>query len=107
MAPTLSAELLKAKEDAKCLAKTPAPADLLDMYAFYRQAVQEPPFESAEKPSKFALKDRAKYSAWEKVVKEGVTPEAAQTKYIDHVEGMKKTYGFDPSKEPVLWGAAA
>jgi diazepam-binding inhibitor (GABA receptor modulating acyl-CoA-binding protein) len=77
------------------------------MYALYKQALQDPPIEKAENPGTFDLKGKAKKRAWQKIVDEGVTPEEAQAKYIELIEKMKETYGFDESKVPEAVGASA
>lgn len=41
------------------------------------------------------LQGKYKYNAWKKIVDEKVTPEKAQTKYVDLVEKLKKAYGFE------------
>lgn len=40
-------------------------------------------------------KAKYKYQAWEKEVKNGVTPQQAQQKYIELVKSCKQKYGFD------------
>lgn len=37
---------------------------------------------------------KAKHRAWEKIVKEGVSPEEAQTRYVKLVESLKEKYGY-------------
>lgn len=74
------------------------------MYGLYKQATQEPPIEKSETPGTFDLKGKAKKRAWQKVVDEGVTPEQAQKQYIDLIEKLKETYGFDASKVPEAVG---
>jgi diazepam-binding inhibitor (GABA receptor modulating acyl-CoA-binding protein) len=54
----------------------------------------------------FDLKGKAKKKAWQQIVVDGVTPEEAQTKYIELIESMKKKYGFDASKEPEAVGGS-
>jgi diazepam-binding inhibitor (GABA receptor modulator, acyl-CoA-binding protein) len=76
------------------------------MYALYKQALQDPPIEKAEAPGTFDLKGKAKKRAWQKIVDEGVTPEEAQIKYVELIEKMKETYGFDESKVPEAVGGS-
>jgi diazepam-binding inhibitor (GABA receptor modulator, acyl-CoA-binding protein) len=76
------------------------------LYAYYKQALQDPPIEKAETPGTFDLKGKAKKRAWQHVVDDGVTPEEAQTKYVALVEEMKEKYGFDDSKAPEPVGGA-
>ena len=42
-----------------------------------------------------SVQGKYKYNAWKKIVDEKVTPETAQTKYVDLVEKLKKSYGFE------------
>jgi len=42
-----------------------------------------------------ALQGKAKKRAWQKVVDEGVTPEAAQQKYVELVAQLKGKLGFN------------
>jgi len=41
---------------------------------------------------------KPKKAAWQKVVDQGITPVEAQKKYVELVEQLKSTYGFDPDK---------
>lgn len=100
-----SADFEAAAKAAKQLKAKPENDELLQMYAYYKQATQNPAFESADKPGMFDLKGKYKYKAWEKIVQEGVTPADAETKYIAFVEEMKKKHGYDPSKTPEEVGA--
>lgn len=50
------------------------------------------------------LQGKAKYSAWEKAVQDGITPEQAQEKYVAKIEEMKAKYGYDENKEPETVG---
>ena len=54
----------------------------------------------------FDLKGKAKHYAWKNIVNEGVTPEEAQTKYIELVEKMKEKYGYDENKVPEAVGGS-
>lgn len=49
---------------------------------------------------------KAKYNAWGKVVDEGVTPDAAQEKYVKLVEELKEKYGYDENKVPEAVGSS-
>lgn len=48
---------------------------------------------------------KAKKNAWQKVADEGISPEAAQERYVKAVERMKEAYGYDANKEPEAVGA--
>jgi len=106
MAVTLSPEFETAVKQSKQLTSKPSNDDLLKLYAYYKQALQDPPIEKAEAPGTFDLKGKAKKRAWQQVVDDGVTPEEAQTKYVALVEEMKVKYGFDDSKAPEAVGGA-
>jgi len=94
----VSAEFTQAATDSRKLTEKPSDGDLLQLYALYKQATQDPAFESVTKPGMFDLKAKAKYNEWEKIVKEGVTPEQAETKYIELVTKFKTEYKYDANK---------
>ena len=77
------------------------------MYGLYKQALQDPPFEKAERPATFDFKAKAKYNAWKAVVVEGITPEEVQEKYVALIEEMKEKYGYDADKEPEAVGGSS
>ena len=56
--------------------------------------------ESTELTVPFVNQGKAKKRAWQKVVDEGITPAAAEEKYIELVESLKGKYGYDADKEP-------
>jgi len=101
----VSAAFQTAVAQSRQLTSKPSNDDLLAMYALYKQALQDPPIEKAENPGTFDLKGKAKKRAWQKIVDEGVTPEQAETKYIELIEAMKKQYGFDENKAPEAVGS--
>lgn len=101
-----SKEFTKAAEDAKKLKAKPSQDELLKLYAYYKQALQNPPFNPDDKPSAFNFKEKYKFNAWQKVVDEKVTPKDAEKQYIQLVEQLKGTYGYDSSKEPEALGAS-
>lgn len=103
---TLSPEFQTAVADSKKLTAKPSQDDLLQLYALYKQALQDPPIEKAEAPGTFDLKGKAKKRAWQKVVDEGTTPEEAQTKYVALVESLKDKLGYDADKEPEAIGGS-
>ncbi|GKU02710.1 hypothetical protein FLAG1_04909 [Fusarium langsethiae] len=95
----------KAVEDSKKLTSKPGPTELLELYSLYKVGTGED-FTKAEKPGMLDLKGKAKYNAWKKVVEEdNPTPEAAQAKYVELVEKLKATYGYDANKVPETVGA--
>ncbi|KAI1416962.1 putative fatty acid binding protein [Hypoxylon sp. FL1857] len=89
----------KAQEDSKKLTSKPSNDDLLELYALFKVGNGED-FSKAEKPGMFDLKAKYKYQAWQKLVDEGVTPEAAQERYVKKVEELKGKYGYDADKVP-------
>jgi len=101
-----SPEFNTAVADSKKLTSKPSNDDLLQMYALFKQATQDPSFEKAAKPGTFDLKGKAKYRAWEKIVNEGVTPEEAQTKYVALIAELKEKYGYDENKVPEAVGGS-
>lgn len=52
----------------------------------------------------FEQKGKAKKRAWQKVVDEGITPSAAEEKYVELVESLKSKYGYDADKKPETVG---
>lgn len=54
----------------------------------------------------FDIKGKAKLSAWQKVVDEGLTAEQAQEKYVEAIEKAKAQYGFDAAKAPEAVGSS-
>ncbi|KAL3590071.1 acyl-CoA-binding protein (ACBP)/diazepam binding inhibitor (DBI)/endozepine (EP) [Fusarium poae] len=95
----------KAVEDSKKLTSKPGPTELLELYALYKVGTGED-FSKATAPGMFDMKGKAKYNAWKKVAEEDkLTPEAAQAKYVELVEKLKGTYGYDANKVPETVGA--
>ncbi|KAI9795144.1 MAG: hypothetical protein M1816_000166 [Peltula sp. TS41687] len=108
--PTLSPEFQKAVEESRQLKAKPTNDELLQtanrlhfilpqLYGLFKQATQDPPIEKADKPGAFDLKGKAKKHAWQKLVDDGVTPEQAQTKYVELVEKLKGAYGYGVDAE--------
>ncbi len=75
---TTSPDFESAQARVKALPFTPNPAELLELYALFKQATVGDV--SGSKPGVFDLKGRAKFDAWEK--KKGLSSEAAQAAYI-------------------------
>ncbi|OTB06526.1 hypothetical protein M426DRAFT_318928 [Hypoxylon sp. CI-4A] len=95
----ISPAFSKAQEDSKKLTSKPGNDDLLELYGLFKVGNGED-FSKAEKPGMFDLKSKYKYQAWQKLVDEGVTPEAAQERYVKKVEELKQSHGFDENKVP-------
>jgi acyl-CoA-binding protein len=78
-----------AAKDIQKLTKRPDDEDMLRLYALYKQGTEGDV--TGERPSAFALKDRAKYDAWARV--KGTDSAKAREQYVKLVERLKKTYG--------------
>ncbi|KAK5737244.1 Enoyl-CoA delta isomerase 2, mitochondrial [Elasticomyces elasticus] len=89
-----SAEFKKAVEDSRKLKAKPSDTELLELYGLFKQGTQDPPFEQSKVPGMFELKEKAKRGAWEKVVKDGVSPANAQKKYVALVKSLKEKHGY-------------
>ena len=70
---------------AKSLGKTPSTADLLELYALFKQATSGDV--GGARPGMLDLKGRAKYDAWAQ--KRGLSTADAQAKYVALVERLK------------------
>ncbi|KAK0262082.1 acyl-CoA-binding protein (ACBP)/diazepam binding inhibitor (DBI)/endozepine (EP) [Friedmanniomyces endolithicus] len=68
----------------------------LQLYGLFKQGTQDPPFEQTKAPGMFEIKEKAKRGAWEKLVKDGVTPADAQKKYVALVMSLKAKHGYTP-----------
>ena len=81
-------ELPQRFEDAqsrvKQLSKAPSTDDLLELYAFYKQATAGDV--SGSRPGMLDMKGRAKFDAWTK--KKGLTKDDAMTKYVALVDRL-------------------
>lgn len=68
-----------------------------------------PPLSTDRRPSADRFppdpQGKAKKNAWQKEVDEGTTAEQAQTKYVNLVNKLKESYGFDADKVPEAVGA--
>lgn len=101
-----SAAFQTAVKASRQLKAKPSDDELLQMYALFKQATQDPPIDKAEAPGTFDFKGKAKKRAWQKVVDEGVKPADAEKKYVELVGKLKEKYGFDPSKKPEAVGGS-
>jgi len=97
----MSPEFQQAVEDGRHLTSKPTNEDLLEAYGLFKQATQDPPIEKSEKPGMFDLKAKAKRNAWQKIIDDGYAdPKKAEARYVEHIAGMKESYGYDATKEP-------
>jgi acyl-CoA-binding protein len=80
----LAARFEDAQARVKKLASTPSNDDLLQLYAFYKQATAGDV--SGSRPGMLDLKGRAKFDAW--AGKKGMTKDAAMEKYVALVDRL-------------------
>jgi len=80
----LAATFEDAQARVKKLTKTPSTDDLLELYAFYKQATAGDV--SGSRPGMLDLKGRAKFDAWAK--KKGTTKDDAMTRYVAFVDKL-------------------
>ncbi|PQE31207.1 acyl binding protein [Rutstroemia sp. NJR-2017a WRK4] len=85
--------------DSKKLTSKPSNDDLLELYALYKIANGEK-IDDSEQPGMFDLKGKAKRKAWQAKVDEGLTVDEAKTKYVEKVEALKQSLGYDANKAP-------
>ncbi|KAK0250093.1 acyl-CoA-binding protein (ACBP)/diazepam binding inhibitor (DBI)/endozepine (EP) [Friedmanniomyces endolithicus] len=71
-------------------------SSLSQLYGLFKQGTQDPPFDQTKAPGMFEIKEKAKRGAWEKLVKDGVTPADAQKKYVALVMKLKALHGYTP-----------
>ena len=80
----LAATFEAAQKRAKELTKTPSNDELLELYAFYKQATSGDV--SGSRPGMLDLKGRAKFDAWGK--KKGTSKDDAMAKYAALVDRL-------------------
>jgi len=80
----LPAKFEDAQTRVKQLSKSPSTEDLLELYAFYKQATSGDV--SGSRPGMFDMKGRAKFDAWTK--KKGTSKDDAMTKYAALVDRL-------------------
>ena len=80
----VAAKFEAAQKRAKELTKTPSNDELLELYAFYKQATSGDV--SGSRPGMLDMKGRAKFDAWTK--KKGFTKDDAMTKYAALVDRL-------------------
>jgi acyl-CoA-binding protein len=81
----LAATFEDAQKRVKELTKSPSTDDLLELYAFYKQATAGDV--AGSRPGMLDLKGRAKYDAWAK--KKGTSKDDAMTKYVALVDRLR------------------
>jgi acyl-CoA-binding protein len=80
----LKADFEKAQADVKTLTERPSNEDLLELYAFFKQATDGDV--SGSRPGMMDFKGRAKYDAWAEL--KGMDGEKAMQRYIAKVERL-------------------
>jgi diazepam-binding inhibitor (GABA receptor modulating acyl-CoA-binding protein) len=80
----LAAKFEAAQKRAKELTKTPSNDELLELYAFYKQATTGDV--TGSRPGMLDMKGRAKFDAWTK--KKGTSKDDAMTKYAALVDRL-------------------
>jgi acyl-CoA-binding protein len=86
---TTPADFEAAQTRVKTLKSTPAPDELLELYALFKQGTVGDV--SGSRPGMLDFKGRAKFDAWEK--KKGQGKDAAQSAYVALVEKLAQKYG--------------
>ena len=89
MASAIDKKFEAAAQSVQALGKRPDDADLLRLYALYKQSTEGDV--KGDRPGAFSVRDRAKYDAWARV--KGTEGLKAREQYIKLVERLKKTYG--------------
>lgn len=84
---SLDKQFEQAQVDVKTLTKRPTDAQLLDLYAFFKQATEGD--NDTKKPGMFDIKGQFKWNAWKD--KAGLSKADAQQKYIDLVNNLLAT----------------
>lgn len=85
---SLSDRFSAAQTRVRQLPKTPEAADLLELYALFKQATQGDV--SGERPGVLDFKGRAKHDAW--AGKRGASPDSAMQAYIALVDELTAKY---------------
>lgn len=81
----LDEQFTRAQADVKALSSRPSNADLLDLYAAYKQATAGEAAD-AKKPGRFDLVGKAKYDAWSELA--GVSADDAKQRYVATVQRL-------------------
>ena len=85
---SLDKQFEQAQADTKTLTKRPSDAQLLDLYAFFKQGTEGD--NTTSKPGMFYIKGQFKWNAWKD--KAGMSKDDAKQKYIDLVAGLLQTH---------------
>ncbi|XP_052803981.1 acyl-CoA-binding protein homolog [Mya arenaria] len=87
----MSAEFEKAAADVKKLKAKPTDAELLDLYALFKQASVGDV--NTERPGMLDFKGKAKWDAWS--AKKGLSKEDAEKAYVDLAKRLGEQYGLE------------
>ena len=79
----------QAQKDVHTLSRKPDNADLLDLYAFYKQATDGDV--KGDRPGMLNVAGRLKYDAWAKI--KGMSASDAEAKYVAKVQGLLRADG--------------
>ena len=85
----LAEDFSAAQARVKQLSRTPASDELLELYAYYKQATAGDA--SGERPGMLDFKGRAKFDAW--TARKGLAKEPAMNAYVTLVEKLVAKYG--------------
>lgn len=79
----------QAQKDVRTLTSKPENADLLDLYAFFKQASEGDV--TGDRPGMMNIAGRFKYDAWAKV--KGMSKADAEAKYVAKVQELLRAEG--------------
>ncbi len=79
----------QAQKDVHTLSRKPEAADLLDLYAFFKQAGEGDV--KGERPGMLNITGRLKYDAWEKL--KGMAQAEAEAAYVKKVQDLMRADG--------------
>jgi len=88
--PSSAFEVAKVK--IKFLKSLPNENEMLELYGLAKVA-ENVDIKSRPAPGLLAFAEKLKRKAWQKYVDEGLTPETAETKYIELADSLKEKYG--------------
>ncbi|KAI1731560.1 acyl coA binding protein [Ditylenchus destructor] len=80
----------EAAEQAKKLKKTPSNEEMLELYAFYKQAMVGD--NNTDKPGMLDMKGKAKWNSWNS--KKGTSQDDAKNSYVTLVGQLVEKYGL-------------
>lgn len=84
---SLDNQFAQAQLDVKTLTKRPSDAQLLDLYAYFKQGTEGD--NTTSKPGMFDIKGQFKWNAWKD--KAGLSKDEAKQKYVDLVNQLLST----------------